>query len=307
MNTKANSFHKSFSMYGDKPQPVRSAGNSNRSKREQKEFQMSMRISQDRLVVAGAAALLSIGFGVLGMTRSVCAGVIVSDTFTAANGTGINGRTPAPVDLPNATWVEANGSWENDIQNNLATLGADEGDAISIGTVASAYAVTSYTISDSFNLGTDSMGTYPLRGTWLGFFGSGTSQENTFTGLIVNPNGNMWLINNSNTVGSAVAISGFNAAVTHTLSYSVNTTTGTASDILLDGNLISLSVPSGTFTQADTAYAGFHNMSNSGSSIGTVGNFVLSSPSVPVPEPAALGLFAVGGLGLLMLKRRKTV
>ncbi len=28
--------------------------------------------------------------------------------------------------------------------------------------------------------------------------------------------------------------------------------------------------------------------------------------SSPVPEPAALGLFAVGGLGLLMLKRRKT-
>ncbi len=300
MSTKMNSFL--YAVFCGKPQPVRSAGNSSSFQRYQEEFQMSMRISQKRLVVAGAAALLTIGFGVLGMTRSVYAGVIVSDTFTAANNTALNGRTPSPVDLPRTTWTEANASWENDIQNNLATLGADEGDAVNISSVTA----PTYNISDSFNLGTDTMNTYPLRGTWLGFFSSGTDLEATFTGLAVNPNGNMWLIgNNSNTIGSPVAITGFNAGITHTLSYSVDMATGTISNILLDGSAVSLTAPNGTFTVADTAYAGFHNESNNGSSIGTVDNFVLSSPSVP--EPATMGLFAIGGLGLLLLKRRKTV
>ncbi len=39
--------------------------------------------------------------------------------------------------------------------------------------------------------------------------------------------------------------------------------------------------------------------------IGTVSNFELISS--PVPEPATLGLVAIGGLGLLLLKRRKVV
>ena len=287
-----------------KPQPIRPVGNTVSCYREQKEFRMCMRISRNRLIATGAAALLSVGFGCLGITRTAQAGIIVSDTFTAANGTAINGRAPSPVDLPGTTWMQANGSWENDIQNNLAKLGADEGDAISIGAVASAYNVTSYTISDSFNLGTDTMNTYYLRGTWLGFFSSGTNQENTFTGLAVNPNGNVRLIgNSSNTIGSPVAISGFDAAATHTLSYSVDLATGTISNILLDGSAVSLTAPNGTFTLADTAYAGFHNMSNSGSSFGSVDNFVISSPSVP--EPAPLVLLAVGGLGLLLIGRKR--
>ena len=264
---------------------------------------MCMGISLNRLLAAGAAALLSVGFG-CGITQTAQAGIIVSDTFTAANGTAINGRTPSPVDLPGTTWVQANGAWTNDIENNLANLGPDEGDAISIGTVASTYNVTSYSISDSFNLGTDTMNTYQLRGTWLGFFSSGTAEDTTFTGLVVNPNGNIRLIgNNSNVIGSPIAISGFNAAATHTLSYSVDLTTGTISNILLDGSAVSLTAPNGTFTLADTAYAGFHNSSNSASSFGSVGNFVLSSPQV-VPEPASWTL-VLGGLGMLLIGRKR--
>lgn len=66
-----------------------------------------------------------------------------------------------------------------------------------------------------------------------------------------------------------------------------------------NGNPVS---PVVTFTTNPTITA--IGLQNAGV-IGTVSNFELTSS--PVPEPASLALFAVGGLGLLLLKRRKTV
>ncbi len=59
-------------------------------------------------------------------------------------------------------------------------------------------------------------------------------------------------------------------------------------------------VNSGTFPDGNPTILGV-GLDNTGV-VGSFSNFSLTA----VPEPASLGLFAVGGLGLLLLKRRKT-
>src|ERR1700744_293350 len=65
--------------------------------------------------------------GALGVVASNAgAATIISDTFTAPNGTTLAGRTPE-IGPPGATYVSQQPSYEHDIQNDKATLGADTG------------------------------------------------------------------------------------------------------------------------------------------------------------------------------------
>ena len=83
--------------------------------------------------------------------------------------------------------------------------------------------------------------------------------------------------------------------------------TGTGSNQITEEALAS-----GTDTGISSALSGITNMSLfSFGSTGTYDEIRISNASLaetaPVPEPATLGLVAVGGLGLLLLKRRKAV
>ena len=83
--------------------------------------------------------------------------------------------------------------------------------------------------------------------------------------------------------------------------------TGTASNQVTEE-----AFASGTDTGIGTALGGVTNMSLfSFGSTGTYDEIRISNSSLadtaPVPEPATLGMMALGGLGLLLLKRRKAV
>ncbi len=251
------------------------------------------------MVLVGGALLLS--------AAHAGAAVIVSDTFIAANGTAINGRTPSPTDVPGTTWTQNGSFWSNTIQNDQASLGADMGDAIALNATS-----TQYTISDSFNISNNTSTNTAYRGAGLGFYTSASSSSthgfDGFTGLAVNAAGTVSLFinvsGNSPTAATSTTVSGFNDAISHTLSYSINAGTGLISNISLDGNAVSLNAPANTFTAANTALAGFWG--NAATSGGTtlIGNFVVSTAAVP--EPATLSfLIAAGAIGLLLLKPRR--
>ncbi|MGC8625452.1 MAG: PEP-CTERM sorting domain-containing protein, partial [Phycisphaerae bacterium] len=68
--------------------------------------------------------------------------------------------------------------------------------------------------------------------------------------------------------------------------------------------ILSLNITGGTVGQTLT----FTDINNiTGVSNDSYSNVGIQAANVVVPEPATLGLVAVGGLGLLLLKRRKTV
>jgi hypothetical protein len=234
--------------------------------------------------------------------------VIISDTFTGADGTAIPGRSADTVDVPATTYAANGGSaFTNSILGNRAQLGVDEGDGIGTGISAP----TVYTISDLFNNGNIGGSDQNDRGEGLGFFTSLASGTNgfhgdgTFTGITVSPAGLLSLISvtpsQAITVYSTATVAGYSATVDHTLSYSANTTTGLVSNVLLDGSPISLTPlisSAGLFTPADTAFAGFTASANALGESATYDNF-----AVAVPEPTSVGILAFGAAAILRRRR----
>jgi hypothetical protein len=228
--------------------------------------------------------------------------IVIDDSFTGPDNTALLGRLAFPIDTPATTYV-GNGNvsavggptggtpYEADIQSNAARIGSDAAVALSLGVATASQIQLSITFDISGD--TDTQATDPHRGAGLGFFssvavGSGGSFHGfkNFTGLAVDRLGDIRLIVAGADSGVATTIAGFNPALTHTLSYVVDTTVGAGSiyNILLDGSSVSLLAPANTFTIARTALAGFYN---SDGPITTLANFDDFTVAV-VPESVSL-------------------
>jgi hypothetical protein len=139
---------------------------------------------------------------------------------------------------------------------------------------------------------------------------SGSSHGfNNFTGLAVDRAGSVRLIIGGTNSGIATTVPGFDPAVFHTLSYSVDTTAGvgTISNILLDGTSVSLSAPADTFTVARTTFAGFYNSDLDAAVVASFDNFsvaVVPEPSTSVAVFALLALIATSKLAVRFRKPR---
>ncbi len=262
-------------------------------------------ITRRTLPLLGIAALA------VAMPNFASAGVIVSDSFaTGTVGANINGRTPDTTDLPGTTWVQ-NGypGYQNDIVSSPSSslqLGAEAGDGIALTGVTA----TAYALSYEFNIANDTPNTGTGIGSGLGFFRNATTSGSPgaltgFTGVTVSMAGGVSLLENGTRVATAT-ISSFVVSATHSLSYDVNTTTGSISNLLLDGNAVTLTgTTTGIFTVSNIKEFGItNNAGGYGNSFDYINNAVIATPT-SVPEPASLGILAVGAAGLLLAGRRK--
>lgn len=241
---------------------------------------------------------LSIMVATMLSARLAPAALIFYDTFTVPNNSSLIGRLAAPNDLP-ATSYQGNGNvstvggptggspYEADIQGNEARIGADAGVAMNLNISTP----QQFQLSIDFNISTDT-GTQandPHRGAGLGFFssvanaGGGSSHGfNNFTGLTVDNVGSVRLIVAGADSGIFTTIGGFNSALTHTLSFVVDTNNGlgTISSISLDGATLSLTAPVNTFTIGRATYAGFYNSSVNATDVANFDNFFVAT----IPE-----------------------
>jgi hypothetical protein len=250
---------------------------------------------------------------------------LVYDTFTASNNTALIGRLPAPDDAPGSAYA-GNGNvslvggptggspYEADIQSNVARVGSDAGLGLNLGIGTAAH--FDLTISFNISASTVTQANDPRRGAALGFFSSvsigssGSSHGfNNFTGLVVDRAGSVRLIIGGANSGIATTVPGFDPAIFHTLSYSVDTAAGigSISNILLDGASVSLSAPADTFTVARTALAGFYNSDLDATTVASFDNFSVAL----VPEPstflAVSSLLVIIGLGKLRPRIRRMI
>ncbi len=256
---------------------------------------------------------------------------IVSDGFSGANGATINGRTPDGVDLSGGLWgvtTQSGGGLAanpmvltNSVGNPVPSVNTNFNDAagISIASAPGYTEPTSLTISADLNMGSINGGglAYNVYGVGLGFWNSlpaaGATSSTGFTGITMDPYGDLTFISNGTASATAKAaapgtavivgghISGFN-----NLKYTVDTVTGAITQVTFDGSDLTSSFSGITaFTPGIATLAGFYgNSPYSASENGYVDNFTVSGPA-PVPEPAGVGLVAAGAMGLFLLRKRR--
>ena len=261
----------------------------------------------DRAAIAGVGVVLSCG-------SFASAQVVYKDTF-ARTGT-LAGTQPSPVDIGGASWT-----------TNLYQMPAPQTDGSSlvlsqtIGgySVGSAYlpftppSSGTVTLSASLEVGAVT-GTNSAGWGLLGFESNTSSADGSSAGgpmvqLMNNETVKMTANTSSGSSWYGIPNSSNTTSYAFSIAYDLSTQTatwyigaGSAQKELYSYNY-SVNSDAPIITAVETA--GWASINNTSSEIVQVQNFELTS-TTPIPEPATLGLFAVGGVaaGLLMLKRR---
>jgi hypothetical protein len=252
--------------------------------------------------------VVSLGVLALALT-AVPAGatVIISDGFSGADGAALNGRTPDGTNLPGVNWQITGGYFGSpSISSNTLDVPSIGGGALNISSVGSYTKPTVMTIAADLEVGNLNGGDNP-EGMGLGFWSAlhpGGGSLTDFYGLMLRNNGSLSLTKET-TVYQTVAWAGsaFSTNTFYTLSYSVDTNTGRVTSVSLAGSTADYSAiindTTVLFTDTNTKYAGIRADAGSAGRHGYADNFNLT------PEPATMALLGLGGLGLILSRKRK--
>lgn len=245
--------------------------------------------------------------------------IVIQDTFTAADGTANNGRQPTTDEL-NRTWVSGNqgsGTQLPIIENNRLRTGFNSWHYIDISNSATLEKPTTITLSADLTVNTIAQNNAGA-GVALGFWSTSTipSAQSNFYGLILEGEYpantgriSIWV---NGTRRDAYTITGFDKTASYTLSYTVDTSTGSITSVSLNGSAITLSwgslTNSNIFTDANTNYAGVFGRSNSSvDQFGYIDNFSIAGDFTVIPEPRTLALLAgfICMSGVLVRRKRR--
>lgn len=210
-------------------------------------------------------------FTALFALRPLQAQPIVADGLSG-NWTSIIGTTP-DTNLPGATWLSATGWTYNQrlypvSDANGSRWQATNGTAVGIPLASAGGYVKPDTLTLSAEVCIVTASGSATPWVALGFYdalqssgGGILSSTTNFTGVVLGYDGSLTLYADGNAVsGSAVAFGGtFQRDQYHTLTYTVNTTTGAISGLTLSGSTAdyaALMAADAPFTDARTAYAG---------------------------------------------------
>ncbi len=199
--------------------------------------------------------------------------VYLYDSFTGADNTGMVGKPVSGVNTLGSTYI-AQGNimgYGEHIVSNTYTMGADGGVSADITRLSPATFTVSAKMSVGSITGADSA-TNPYRGVGLGFY-PGDGGIDKFVGITVRTNGKLGLVE-SGTLKNEQAIAGYAATNWYTLSYVVNTGTGSISNVKLSG--IDYTFSTTAFTKAACARAGFLSSADAGGKFSFVDDFAVS-------------------------------
>ncbi len=261
----------------------------------------SNRSSVSRGCSLAAATLAAVAC--IGLASTASASTIYSDSFPGSSSATLNGTTPA-TDTTGATWTadtawNADGSLNASIVNNYKAYLPF---APANGQI--------YTLSEGINA-TSNIPGYP--GGWIGLFfepsgtfispttGAPTGGPAILDGVPTNGSTQFTTLTGPGTGGSPnFNLPPISGTGVQNLQMVLNTG-GTYWSVQFSANGTVLGDYSYSNTNPNPSIAdvGF----NSQGANGQVSNFSLTSSAVP--EPATLGLFAIGGIGLLLAARRR--
>jgi len=241
--------------------------------------------------------------------------VIIQEDFTNSIGGAINipGLAPDVTNLPGGTWTEGAGwNWGGPQKLGYGTYlnACDMGEngevlGISLASNGSYTKPTQFSISADVEIHgskTDAMG-----GVALGFYSviptldTGDGDDNVvlphFTGLKLTEDGALTLYEDG-VAKNAIAGPGITRGTFYTLSYDVNTTNGTISNVSLQGSTSTYNFTSTAFADAATIFAAYAVRGDRGA----MDNFVVSEVSAATTAPSApTELAAVAGDAIVTL------
>jgi len=198
---------------------------------------------------------------------------IISAGFSGANGTSIAGTAPDTANLPGGTWIvrslDSGGSFSATIDTSLGNpspalklncAGNSSGAAaISIASSGGYVKPAQLTIQADIRVTGMNNTANPPHGVLLGFYASppanGIDPISGFTGLVLQMDGSLVLVENGVTRNTIAYTGTFNAANFNRLTYTINTTSGGISAVALTGSSSTYNFTSTAFSNTATAYA----------------------------------------------------